>query len=91
MIWKACLGLFPNLLSGNYQVIVNHESCLPGNIGFSVPYFAGYSYTPYFDTLCNIKLVVKYGIDANDLPEKYSLVSGGVTVPETPPGGGNGV
>ncbi len=83
-------GIFNNLATGVYEVTLHYDLCLDGQVSFYIPHMNGYCTLPYFDTNCELKMIVRYS--EPDLPEGYSLVdSTGHTFYEYPLGGGNGI
>jgi gliding motility-associated-like protein len=83
-------GIFNNLPTGVYNVNLHYDLCLDGSVSFYIPRMNGFCTLPYFDTSCELKMVVRYSTP--DLPETYSLIdSNGVKYNEAPMGGGNGI
>ncbi|HLP52356.1 MAG TPA: gliding motility-associated C-terminal domain-containing protein [Chitinophagales bacterium] len=83
-------GIFSNLATGVYKVVLSYDLCKDGEVSFYIPHMNGYCTVPYFDTNCELRMIVRYSNP--DLPEMYSLVdSNAVKYNEAPAGPGNGI
>jgi gliding motility-associated-like protein len=85
------IGYFPNLPTGLYTISAHYDGCYDDTTEIFIPHFSGFCLQPYFDTLCEMKLITTYSNP--DLDEGYSLLSlaDSTLYYEIPTGGGNGI